>query len=74
MLGHEHYRMLGRSGLMVSPLGLGTDNFANPTTELVSSQILNTAIDHGINLIDTANSYSNGQSEVIIGKTINIHP
>lgn len=68
MLPHDHYRPLGRTGLYVSPLGLGTDNFANPTSEADALEILNFALDQGINLIDTANSYAAGESERIIGK------
>lgn len=64
------YRILGRTGLKVSPLILGTDNFANPTPEKESIAILNQAIDSGINLIDTSNSYAKGEGERIIGKTL----
>lgn len=70
MLADNLYRPLGRTGLHVSPLCLGTDNFANPTTPEESSRIINCAIDHGINLIDTANSYSAGESEAIIGRCL----
>lgn len=70
MLPHEYYRPMGRSGLMVSPLGLGTDNFANPTPEKASIDLLNYAIEQGINLIDTSNSYAAGASEEIIGKAL----
>ena len=62
------YRILGRSGVKVSPLGLGTDNFANPTLPKESIQIINRAIDAGINFLDTANTYAKGESERIIGK------
>jgi aryl-alcohol dehydrogenase-like predicted oxidoreductase len=62
------YRLLGRTGVKISPIVLGTDNFANPTTETEAISILNLAVDSGINLIDTSNSYSNGESERIIGK------
>ena len=55
------YRQLGRSGVRIAPLALGTDNFANPTTEEDSKQIINRAIDAGINLIDTSNSYAKGE-------------
>ncbi len=70
MLAEQHYRRFGRTGLYVSPLGLGTDNFANPTPEDESSRIIHCAIDHGINLIDTSNSYAGGQSEEIIGRCL----
>ena len=64
------YRTLGRTGVKISPLVLGTDNFANPTPEADAAAILNLAIDSGINLIDTSNSYAQGESERIIGKTL----
>lgn len=70
MLADEWYRPLGRTGLRVSPLCLGTDNFANPTSPEESSRIITCAIDHGINLIDTANSYAAGESEAIIGRCL----
>ncbi|GIS57584.1 MAG: hypothetical protein CM1200mP1_15220 [Candidatus Neomarinimicrobiota bacterium] len=39
-----NYRILGRSGVKVSPLGLGTDNFANPTSTKESIQIIDSEI------------------------------
>ena len=68
MLSEQFYRPLGRSGLLVSPLCLGSDNFANPTPENESIEILQYAVDNGINLIDTANGYAGGRSEEIIGR------
>jgi len=62
------YRALGRSGVKVAPLGLGTGNFADPTPKAESIRILNRAVDAGMNLIDTANSYTNGESERFIGR------
>ncbi len=59
---------LGNSALEITPLVLGTDNFHNPTPESEARAILRTAIEHGLNLIDTANSYSGGDSERIIGR------
>jgi len=70
MLAHEYYRPLGRTGLYVSPLGLGTDNFANPTPEADAKRLLDYALAQGINLIDTANSYAGGESERIIGQAL----
>ena len=64
------YRTLGRTGLKVSPLALGTDNFANPTPEAESIRIINRALEAGINLIDTSNSYAAGESERIIGRAL----
>ncbi|MFT5196457.1 MAG: aryl-alcohol dehydrogenase-like predicted oxidoreductase [Cellvibrionaceae bacterium] len=64
------YRTLGRSGIKISSLALGTDNFANPTPEKESIEIINTALDAGINLIDTSNSYAKGNAERIIGRAL----
>ncbi len=64
------YRRLGRSGVTIAPLCLGTDNFANPTPEDESRAIIDRAIDAGINLIDTSNSYAQGESERIIGRAL----
>ena len=66
------YRVLGRTGVNVSPLCLGTDNFADPTPEKEASQILNTALDRGINFIDTSNVYGGGvgNSEEILGSAL----
>lgn len=70
MLDAARYRRLGRTGLLVSPVGLGSDNFANPTPEDACCQIICRALDQGINLIDTSNSYAAGQSEEIIGRCL----
>lgn len=64
------YRILGGSGVKVSPLCLGTMNFGGPTSEAESIQIINRALDGGINFIDTADMYSNGESERIVGKAL----
>ena len=59
---------MGRTGVQVSSLCLGTGNFGNPTSEEVSWQIMQAALDAGINIFDTANSYNSGESERIIGR------
>lgn len=64
------YRMLGRTGVQVSPLCLGTMNFGGPTDENDSLAIINRALDSGINFIDTANVYTAGESERIVGKAL----
>jgi aryl-alcohol dehydrogenase-like predicted oxidoreductase len=61
-------RTLGRTGVQVSTLCLGTANFGNPTSEGTARQMMQTALDAGINLFDTANSYNAGESERIIGR------
>jgi len=62
------YRMLGRTGVKVSALCLGAMNFGGPTGETESANILNTALDAGINFVDTSNSYNSGESERILGR------
>ena len=65
------YRRLGRSGLQVSELTLGTMNFGGPTNESESFAIIDKALDNGINLLDCANVYAGGLSEKIVGKALN---
>lgn len=62
------YRKLGRSGVLVSPLCLGTMNFGGPTNEEDSFAIMQKAVDGGINFFDSANVYNQGESERITGK------
>jgi aryl-alcohol dehydrogenase-like predicted oxidoreductase len=64
------YRILGRTGVKVSPLCLGGDNFMNPTSAAESQRIIQRALDGGINFIDTSNSYMHGESERIIGQAL----
>ena len=64
------YRNLGRSGLMVSPLCIGTMMFGGLTNKKTADAILGSARDAGINFIDTANSYGRGKSEKMIGELI----
>ncbi len=64
------YRNLGRMGVMVSPLCLGTDPFMDPLPEKECSKILNRAVEAGINLIDTGDSYGGGEGERVIGKIL----
>ena len=64
------YRNLGRTGVKIAPLALGTDNFANPTPEAECVQIIDAALNAGINLIDTSNSYAKGEAERIIGAAL----
>ncbi|PSR23222.1 MAG: aldo/keto reductase [Sulfobacillus acidophilus] len=64
------YRNLGASGLKVSQLGLGTNSFGGRADKKTSIDIIHAALDHGITLIDTANGYTQGQSEQIIGEAL----
>jgi len=65
-----NYRNLGQSGLKVSQICLGTNNFGGQIDAETSMKIVNKALDCGINLIDTANIYTGGKSEEIIGKAL----
>ena len=64
------YRLLGRTGIQVSPFALGTDNFMDPTPADESARILEMAMDAGINLLDTGDVYADGAGEKIIGETL----
>ncbi|MCP3784920.1 aldo/keto reductase [Micromonospora sp. A3M-1-15] len=66
------YRSLGRTGVQVSTLVLGAMNFGTigNTTQEEATAIVDAALDAGINLIDTADVYSGGQSEEMVGKAI----
>lgn len=64
------FRDLGRSGLRISPLVLGTDNFGNPTPEAEATRILDAALDAGLNLVDTADLYARGETERILGRAL----
>src|SRR5262245_56057647 len=72
-------RTLGASGLLVSPVCLGTMTFGTPVSEADSIRLVHAAIDLGINFIDTANVYEGykrflgspgGVAEEIVGKAI----
>jgi aryl-alcohol dehydrogenase-like predicted oxidoreductase len=67
-----HHRTLGRTGMQVSPLCLGAMMFGawgEPDHD-TSIGIIHRALDAGINFIDTADVYSQGESEVIVGKAL----
>jgi len=64
------YRKLGRSGLKVSPICLGTMMFGGPTDEATSTRIVAKAREAGINFIDTADGYNKGNSEQVVGRAI----
>lgn len=73
-----HYNTLGRSGLKVSALAMGTFTFGGEGPfAMVGSQgvaeardLFDCVIDHGVNLIDTANMYSTGTAEEIVGEAL----
>jgi aryl-alcohol dehydrogenase-like predicted oxidoreductase len=69
------YRLLGRSGLKVSALAIGTATFGGDglwgNTDVAEAQRqIDLCLDHGVNLVDTANVYSKSVSETIIGEAL----
>ncbi|MEV7040600.1 aldo/keto reductase [Amycolatopsis sp. NPDC051061] len=66
------YRTLGRTGVRVSTLALGAMNFGaiGRTTQAEATALVDTAIEGGINLVDTADMYGQGESEVMVGQAI----
>ncbi len=64
------YRQLGRTGVRVSPLCLGTMMFGGQTTAADSTRIVHKALDLGLNFIDTADMYSAGESERVVGQAL----
>lgn len=65
----EH-RSLGRTGMMVSPICVGTLNFGSPTGEDEAFRIVERAVAAGVNFFDTAGNYQQGESEKILGRAI----
>ena len=68
-----NYNRLGMSGLMVSPICLGTMMFGGCTNERTSRRIIASARDAGVNFIDVADAYAKGESEKIVGRAIKHH-
>lgn len=66
------YRTLGRTGVQVSSLVLGAMNFGaiGRTTQDEATALVDAALEAGINLIDTADMYSDGESEEMVGKAL----
>ena len=64
------YKNLGRTGLKISAIALGSDDFGDGTSSQVAEKIIMRSVDAGINLIDTGNLYAGGESEKIIGRTL----
>ena len=65
-----NYRKLGKSGLEVSVIGLGANNFGGRLDYETSDSVISQLFDVGINLIDTSNSYGNTLSEEYIGRSL----
>ncbi|MGP8125929.1 MAG: aldo/keto reductase [Nitrososphaerales archaeon] len=64
------YTRLGPSGPQVSRICLGTNNFGRQLDEKKSEAVISKALELGINIIDTANVYTDGKSEEIIGRAL----
>ncbi len=64
------YRQLGKSGLQVSAVGLGANNFGGRVDAKRSTSVIHAALDSGVNFIDTSNSYGGGLSEQYIGDAL----
>ncbi|HKE66171.1 MAG TPA: aldo/keto reductase [Micromonosporaceae bacterium] len=66
------YRRLGNSGLVVSVVGLGCNNFGRKVDEAGTRSVVDAALEHGINLFDTSDTYGDpqGSSEVLVGKAL----
>jgi aryl-alcohol dehydrogenase (NADP+) len=70
MQSQLHYRHLGRSGLKVSDICLGTMMFGGATDEPTAQRIIAHARERGVNFIDTADLYNKGESERVVGRAI----
>src|SRR3712207_8955316 len=68
--GVMEHRSLGRTGVKVSELCLGCMMFGGRTGEEDSFSIIDRAIDAGVNFLDTADVYSTGASEEVVGKAL----
>jgi 1-deoxyxylulose-5-phosphate synthase len=64
------YRLLGRTGVRISPFGIGTMNFGDTTSADEAAAIINTAMAAGVNFFDTADAYNNGLSETTLGQAL----
>jgi aryl-alcohol dehydrogenase-like predicted oxidoreductase len=64
------YRRVGRSGLKVSEICLGTMTFGHGTDKDEAKRIVDLSLAAGVNFFDTANGYSNGQSETMLGEIL----
>jgi aryl-alcohol dehydrogenase-like predicted oxidoreductase len=67
------YRRLGHSGLQVSVIGLGTNNFGPRLDDAAAERVLRQAVEVGINFIETSNTYGEGQAEAFIGQALRGH-
>ena len=64
------YRKLGRTGVKVSAICLGTMVYGNQVSETAAINIIGKALNAGVNFLDTADGYAEGRSEEIVGKVL----
>jgi aryl-alcohol dehydrogenase-like predicted oxidoreductase len=64
------YRRLGDSGLKVSEIGLGCNNFGMRIDQAGANAVIDAAIEHGVTFFDTADQYGSGKSEEMIGNAL----
>ncbi|MEJ2131268.1 MAG: aldo/keto reductase, partial [Gammaproteobacteria bacterium] len=64
------FRKLGNTGLKVSEVGIGCNNFGMRMDQAATQAVVDKAIDEGINLFDTADVYGGTKSEVFLGKAL----
>src|SRR5262245_16385896 len=65
----DYYR-LGHSGLQVSVIGLGTNNFGSRLDYPAAERVVRQAVEVGMNFIATSNTYGEGRAEACIGKAV----
>ena len=63
-------RTLGDSGIEVPIVGIGCNNFGGRIDEARSQRVILAALDHGVGFFDTADIYSRGRSEEILGRAL----
>ncbi len=67
------YNRLGKTGLLVSELCMGTMTFGNEADETTSQALMERALESGINFFDAAHNYNLGKTEEIVGRWIGPH-
>jgi aryl-alcohol dehydrogenase-like predicted oxidoreductase len=69
-----NYRKLGKTNFNISEIALGTwqvgGKWGSPFNDKTADELINTAIDNGVNFIDTADVYENGLSETAVGRVV----
>ncbi len=69
-IGNMQYIKFGNAGIQVSRLALGCMDFTVKQDEATAARILDNALDHGINFLDTADTYGDGKSEEVLGRIL----